>query len=106
VFPDGELTGVGRITTAVQDSGLEVRHVENLREHYSLTLKGWCDNLVEHWDEALEEVSIGRAKVWGIYMAGSRLAFERNEIELHHVLAVKPGPHGDAEWPLRPTWAS
>jgi cyclopropane-fatty-acyl-phospholipid synthase len=106
VFPDGELTGVGRIQVAAQDVGLEVRHVENLREHYAMTLKGWCDNLVEHWDEALGEVTIGRAKVWGIYMAGSRLAFERNEIELHHVLAVKPDPHGDASWPLRPTWGS
>ncbi|MCW2840356.1 MAG: SAM-dependent methyltransferase [Aeromicrobium sp.] len=106
VFPDGELTGVGRITVAAQDVGLEVRHVENLREHYAMTLKGWCDNLVEHWDEALAEVTLGRAKVWGIYMAGSRLAFERNEIELHHVLAVKPDEHGNASWPLRPTWGS
>lgn len=106
VFPDGELSGVGRITMAAQDAGLEVRHVENLREHYALTLKGWCDNLVENWDEALDEVTIGRAKVWGIYMAGSRLAFERNEIELHHVLAVKADEKGDASWPLRPTWLS
>jgi cyclopropane-fatty-acyl-phospholipid synthase len=106
VFPDGELTGVGRITMAAQDAGLEVRHVENLREHYAMTLKGWTDNLVENWDEALEEVSVGRAKVWGIYMAGSRLAFERNEIELHHVLAVKADEHGNANWPLRPTWGS
>jgi cyclopropane-fatty-acyl-phospholipid synthase len=106
VFPDGELTGVGRITMAAQDAGLEVRHVENLREHYALTLKGWTDNLVANWDEALEEVTVGRAKVWGIYMAGSRLAFERNEIELHHVLAVKTDEHGQAGWPLRPTWLS
>lgn len=106
VFPDGELTGVGRIQVAAQDAGLEVRHVENLREHYALTLAGWCDNLVANWDEALGEVTLGRAKVWGIYMAGSRLAFERNEIELHHVLAVKTDGRGDASWPLRPTWGS
>ncbi|MGJ9421558.1 class I SAM-dependent methyltransferase [Aeromicrobium sp. CF3.5] len=106
VFPDGELTGVGRITVAAQETGLEVRHVENLREHYAMTLAGWCRNLVENWDACLEEVTEGRAKVWGIYMAGSRLAFERNEIELHHVLAVKPGAGGDAAWPLRPTWLS
>lgn len=106
VFPDGELTGVGRITTAIQDNGLEVRHVENLREHYALTLAGWSRNLEEHWDEARKEVSLGTAKVWGVYMAGSRLAFERNEIELHHVLAVKTAKNGDASWPLRPTWVS
>jgi len=106
VFPDGELTGVGRITTAIQDSGLEVRHVENLREHYALTLAGWSRNLEKNWREALNEVSLGTAKVWGIYMAGSRLAFERNEIELHHVLAVKTDGDGNADWPLRPTWGS
>lgn len=106
VFPDGELTGVGRITTAIQDNGLEVRHVENLREHYALTLAGWSRNLEKHWDEARKEVSLGTAKVWGVYMAGSRLAFERNEIELHHVLAVKTDKDGEAGWPLRPTWGS
>ncbi|WP_293783400.1 class I SAM-dependent methyltransferase [uncultured Aeromicrobium sp.] len=101
VFPDGELTGVGRIIMAMQDAGLEVRHEENLREHYALTLKNWCENLEANWDEALGEVTLGRAKVWGLYMAGSRLAFERHEIELHHVLGVKVGPDGDAHYPLR-----
>jgi len=106
VFPDGELAPVGRIVSAAHDNGLEVRHVEDLREHYALTLKGWNENLEAHWDEALEEVSLGTAKVWGIYMAGSRLAFERNELGLHHVLAVKVGPDGAAHFPLRPTWGS
>lgn len=101
VFPDGELTGVGRIVTEMQNSGFEIRHVEDLREHYALTLKGWCENLETHWDEALGEVSEGRAKVWGLYMAGSRLAFERNEIQLHHVLGVKTSRQGEASYPLR-----
>lgn len=104
VFPDGELTGVGRIASAMQDQGLEVRHVEDLREHYALTLAGWSRNLEAHWDECLDEVSVGRARVWGLYMAGSRLAFERNEVQLHHVLGVRPGAHGAAGFPLRPDW--
>ena len=106
VFPDGELAPVGTIVTAMHDHGLEVRHVEDIREHYALTLQGWSQNLEEHWDEALGEVSLGIAKVWGLYMAGSRLAFERNEIGLHQVLGVKVGPDGDAHMPLRPTWGS
>lgn len=101
VFPDGELTGVGRIVSVMQNSGFEIRHAEDLREHYALTLKAWCENLEAHWDEALEEVTVGRAKVWGLYMAGSRLAFERNEIQLHHVLGVKVGRDGQASYPLR-----
>jgi cyclopropane-fatty-acyl-phospholipid synthase len=106
VFPDGELTGSGRIITEIQNVGLEVRHEENLREHYALTLKGWCENLVANWDECVREVGEGTAKVWGLYMAGSRLSFERNEIQLHQVLAVKPNENGDARFPLRPTWLS
>ena len=104
VFPDGELTGSGRLITEIQNVGLEVRHEENLREHYALTLKGWCENLTENWDECVREVGEGTAKVWGLYMAGSRLSFERNEIQLHQVLAVKPEPDGNARFPLRPDW--
>lgn len=104
VFPDGELTGSGRIITEMQDAGLEVRHEENLREHYALTLKAWCKNLVDNWDACVEEAGVGTARVWGLYMAGSRLGFERNVVQLHQVLGVKVGPKGEADVPLRPWW--
>ncbi len=106
VFPDGELTGSGRIITAMQDADLEVRHEENLREHYALTLRDWSANLVDHWDECVAEVGLGTARVWGLYMAGSRLGFERNEIQLHQVLASRTDAHGNSGLPLRPTWLS
>jgi len=104
VFPDGELEGVGTIVSAMQDHGFEVRHEENLREHYARTLAGWCANLAEHWDEAVAEVGAGRARVWALYMAGSRLGFERRTIELHQVLGVKVHPDGSSDMPLRPDW--
>lgn len=106
VFPDGELTGSGRIITEAQDVGLEVLHEENLRSHYAMTLRDWCANLVAHWDEAVAEVGPERAKVWGLYMAGSRLSFERNGIQLHQVLAAKPEAPGGgtSDLPLRPWW--
>jgi cyclopropane-fatty-acyl-phospholipid synthase len=37
-------------------------------------------------------------------MAGSRLGFERNGIQLHQVLAVRTGTDGEASYPLRPSW--
>ena len=105
VFPDGELTGSGRIITEAQNVGLEVIHEENLRHHYALTLRDWCRNLVEHWDEAVADVGLATAKVWGMYMAGSRVGFERDEIQLHQVLAVKLDERGgDGGLPLRPWW--
>lgn len=101
VFPDGELIGSGRVVTDAQDAGLEVQHSENLRVHYARTLEGWTANLVENWDEAVAEVGVGTARVWGLYMAGSRLAFERNEIQLHQVLATRTDDAGDSGYPLR-----
>jgi cyclopropane-fatty-acyl-phospholipid synthase len=104
VFPDGELEGVGTIISSMQDNGFEVRHEENLREHYAMTLAGWCRNLAAHMEEASAEVGAGRARVWALYMAGSRLGFERHTLELHQVLGVKVGPGGAAAMPLRPDW--
>jgi cyclopropane-fatty-acyl-phospholipid synthase len=104
VFPDGELTGSGRIVTDVQNAGLEVMHEENFRRHYAMTLAGWCRNLAENWDACVAEVGEGTARVWGLYMAGSRLAFERNEIQLHHVLATRTTADGHDGFPLRPSF--
>lgn len=105
VFPDGELTGAGRIISEAQNVGLEVVHEENLRHHYALTLRDWCRNLVEHWDDAVAEVGLATAKVWGLYMAGSRLGFETNVVQLHQFLAVKVNRDGDdGGMPLRPWW--
>lgn len=104
VFPDGELIGSGRIISEIQNSGLEVLHEENLREHYALTLAEWCKNLVANWDECVAEAGEGTAKVWGLYMAGSRLGFHRNVVQLHQVLGVKLDDEGRSGLPLRPWW--
>ena len=104
VFPDGELTGSGRILSQIQDVGFEVLHAENFRHHYAMTLRDWSRNLVAHWDEAVAEVGIATARVWGLYMAASRVAFEQNNIQLHHVLASKLAKHGTDGLPLRPWW--
>jgi cyclopropane-fatty-acyl-phospholipid synthase len=104
VFPDGELEGPGYLVSLMNDAGFEVRHEENLREHYALTLAGWCANLDAHWDEAVAEVGDGTARVWRLYMAGSRLGFERNAVQLHQILGVKLGADGESGMPLRPDW--
>jgi len=104
VFPDGELEGPGHLVSQMHDAGFEVRHEENLREHYAKTLAAWCANLDAHWDEAVAEVGEGTARVWRLYMAGSRLGFERNQIQLHQVLGVKLGKDGSSGMPLRPDW--
>ena len=103
VFPDGELLGPGHIISTMHDWGFELRHEENLREHYARTLAAWFDNLEAHWDEAVEEVGPTKARIWRLYLAGSRVSFEDDYIELHQVLGTKT-ERGEADMPLRPDW--
>jgi cyclopropane-fatty-acyl-phospholipid synthase len=105
VFPDGELEGVGEIVSVLQNAGLEIRHEENLREHYARTCAAWAANLERRWGDAVAEVGEGRARVWRLYLTGSALGFEQRRIELHQVLAVKT-EGGQAAMPLRPDFSS
>ena len=90
VFPDGELHDIGTMVSLFQARGLEVRHLESLREHYARTLRHWTDNLVKRFDEAVQEVGEHRARVWRLYMTGSAVNFDHHHLEIHQVLTVKP----------------
>ena len=95
VFPDGELSPVTEIMTAMHDAGLEVRDAESLREHYTLTLRGWLRNLAAHREEAEADVGVGRERVWRLYMLGSALGFADADVTVYQVLTTRPdAPHG------------
>ncbi|WP_405780152.1 class I SAM-dependent methyltransferase [Streptomyces sp. NBC_00859] len=101
VFPDGELSPVGRTVELLEEAGFEARDVETLREHYALTLRQWVANLEAHWADAIRLTSPGRARVWRLYMAASALAFENNRIGVNQVLAVKTPEGGTSGLPRR-----
>ena len=105
VFPDGELLGPGHIISTMHDAGFELRHEENLREHYARTLAAWGRNLADHWDDAVAEVGEGKARVWRLYLAGSRVSFDDDYIELHQALGTKT-EKGNSGMPLRPDWGT
>lgn len=104
VFPDGELLPAGWLISQMNHAGFEIRHEENLREHYARTLAAWSENLDAHWDACVEEAGQGRARVWRLYMPACQVGFEVNNIQLHQVLGVKLGPTGQSGFPLRPAY--
>jgi cyclopropane-fatty-acyl-phospholipid synthase len=101
VFPDGELHEIGNVVSAIQRAGFEARHMESLREHYALTLRCWVRNLEDNWDAAVAEVGAGRARVWRLYMAAAAVGFERDDNQIHQVLATAT-TDGNSGMSLRP----
>jgi cyclopropane-fatty-acyl-phospholipid synthase len=104
VFPDGELLPIGHLVTRMNGAGFEIRHEENLREHYSKTLTAWTANLEANWDECVAEAGEGRARVWNLYMPACAVGFDLNNIQLHQVLGVKLDDMGRSGFPLRPAY--
>ncbi|WP_312801566.1 class I SAM-dependent methyltransferase [Corynebacterium variabile] len=104
IFPDGELTGSGKIITIMQDTGFDVVHEEDLRPNYQRTLHDWCELLAANWEDAVELVGEPTARLFGLYMAGSEWHFEHNKIQLHQVLGVKPDDGGYIGVPTRQWW--
>jgi cyclopropane-fatty-acyl-phospholipid synthase len=95
VFPNGELHPVAELISALQSSGLEVRDLEALREHYPLTLRRWRANLGSRRAEAEALVGVERTRIWDLYLAGAARAFDDAEIGVYQVLATRPGrSHG------------
>ena len=90
VFPDGELATLSETITAAENAGFEVRDVENLREHYELTLRAWVDRLQRCRAQIAEQYGETACRIWLLYMAGSAAAFHRGELAIYQVLLHKP----------------
>jgi cyclopropane-fatty-acyl-phospholipid synthase len=90
VFPDGELVTLTEAIEAAEAAGFEVRDVENLREHYAITLRRWVDGLQRNRDRLLQIVSETTCRIWLLYMAGCAAAFHRGDIGLYQVLLSRP----------------
>jgi cyclopropane-fatty-acyl-phospholipid synthase len=105
VFPDSELLPLASVVAAIEDADLEVRDVENLREHYARTLRSWVVNLEGSWHRAKDLAGAGRARVWRLYMTGSALAFDAGRLGVTQVLAVRRHLDGRSEFPsTRTSW--
>lgn len=90
VFPDGELDPIATTLSAAEQCGFEVRDVENLREHYFLTLVQWLRRLETNAARAKELVGDIKYRTWRLYLAGSAHYFRTGKLDLYQTLLVKP----------------
>jgi cyclopropane-fatty-acyl-phospholipid synthase len=104
VFPDGGLVPLGTTIRIAEACGFEVRDVENLREHYTRTLRQWVRRLESRYDDARQITSETVYRIWRLYMAGCAHAFNIGRVNVNQVLLSKPD-HGATNLPLnRADW--
>ena len=100
VFPDSDIPPIPLVLRAAETAGFEVRDVENLREHYMLTLRHWVHRLEGAHEKARELVSEETYRVWRLYMAAAAHGFAHGDLAVYQTLLAKAGPDGDASLPL------
>ena len=106
VTPDMVMRPVGDTLTFLQRSGLEVRDVHVMREHYVPTIRAWLATLEERFDEAVELLGERGARMWRLYLAGGALAFEENRMGVDQILLARPTDRGRSGMPsTRDDWS-
>jgi cyclopropane-fatty-acyl-phospholipid synthase len=100
VFPDSDIPALPLVLAAAEGAGLEVRDVENLREHYVLTLRRWVGRLEAAHGAARAWVDEPTYRVWRLYMAASAHGFEVGHLGIYQALLVRPDAAGASRLPL------
>jgi len=74
VFPGGWIPSLADVIVAMEDAGLEVVDIENLRRHYALTLDAWAERFDRNWPriQALDPRRFDERfrRVWRVYLYG------------------------------------
>jgi len=89
IFPGGELDYIGLTVTNLGRLGFEVHDVEDLREHFEMTLRDWIRRLYARRDEAAAQIGWPRTRLWLIYFALFAKGFERGAVLVYQTVASK-----------------
>jgi len=91
VFPHGELAHLSTVIRTMQEGGLEVRDVENLRRHYARTCAIWTDNFENNAARIRQLADPKTFRIWHVYLAGCAYGFSHDWISLYQIVCGKAG---------------
>lgn len=91
VFPHGELAHLSTVIRTMQEGGLEVRDVENLRRHYARTCAIWTENFERNAERIRQTADPKTFRIWHVYLAGCAYAFTHDWISLYQIVGGKAG---------------
>ncbi|HTV47936.1 MAG TPA: cyclopropane-fatty-acyl-phospholipid synthase family protein [Phycisphaerae bacterium] len=90
VFPDYHLATIAETIEQAEVAGFDILDVENLREHYALTLQYWYDRLRANREQITTIIGIEGYRVFELCLLGSEHEFRRGLMGLHQTLLRKP----------------
>jgi cyclopropane-fatty-acyl-phospholipid synthase len=99
VWPNCVLVPVSEALRAAELAAFEIRDVENMRDHYTLTLTHWCRNVEANREQVIRLLGDDGYRLWRLWTAGAAYANERRHVGVHQVLHSKPRD-GRSELPL------
>lgn len=89
IFPGSHVPALSRIIAEISRNHMSVLDVENLRRHYTLTLRHWLDRYESNYETARERVGESFARAWRLYLIISLTSFEYGGNRLFQTLFSK-----------------
>jgi cyclopropane-fatty-acyl-phospholipid synthase len=99
VLHGAELPSLDKVLGEAESTGFEIRDVENLREHYALTLTHWLRNLERNAERGRQIAGDTIYFAWRAHMAESVHAVRAGRLGFYQVLLSKP-KRGSGGFPL------
>ncbi|MBI4836544.1 MAG: class I SAM-dependent methyltransferase [Candidatus Abawacabacteria bacterium] len=99
IFPGAYLPEPGELINGLRDVKLEVYHLENLQQHYALTLRAWWQRFEAKQAELKDMVSPEVLRAYRLYLTGCISTFTHGGISLYQVSFCK-GQLGQIPIPL------
>lgn len=96
VLPERRLHTLAELVDGLERADLEVRAVENRREHHAATLRRWAVNLDAGMASVQVSAGVGRARAWRLFLAGSALAADLGWLGATRVTAVRRHADGSS----------
>ena len=75
IFPGGYIPSLSEVLPHIENAGLIITDIENLRLHYAETLKAWREAFMANRDKAKAIYDERFCRMWEFYLAGSESAF-------------------------------
>jgi cyclopropane-fatty-acyl-phospholipid synthase len=89
IFPGSYLPTLHEMLGHLGENGFNVVGVENLREHYRMTLDEWSRRFERNVDRVRAKFGEPFVRMWRLYLRGSSACFREGSCELHQTVVSK-----------------